>query len=124
MAGLSGNAHHSICSPFALFPSKDEERYYWGFAMWADWYDLLGGPHEGSVELPGGRALVTCVDAGERGGFGIELFSPLLERAKEMSVRPAGPLYGYLLARTYGEDGSYHRYVEAMLPLADDGERL
>lgn len=122
-AGSFVNAHQAICSPFALFPSRDEGRYYWGFAMRADWYDLLGGPHEGSLELPGGRALVTCVDAGERGRFGIELFSGLMEQAEALGERPAGPLYGYLLARTHGEDGSYHRYMEGMLPLADGEQR-
>lgn len=119
-AGSFVNAHQAISSPFALFPEAGEDRYFWGFAMWADWYDLLGGPHEGSQELPGGRALVTCVDAGDRGGFGAELFAGLLEQAHALGERPAGPLYGYLLARTHGEDGTYHRFVEGMLPLLDE----
>ena len=119
-AGSFVNAHQAICSPFALFPRMDEPRYFWGFVMWAHWYDQLGGPYEGSSLLPGGRALVTCVDAGGRGGFGLDLFSRLIEQARAMGERPAGPLYGYLLARAYGEDGSYHRYVEGMLPLLDD----
>ena len=121
-AGSFVNAHQAICAPFALFPNKDEGLYFWGFVMWADWYDLLGGPREGSLELPGGRALATCFDAGERGGFGVELFSGLVKQAEAIGERPAGPLYGYLVARTFGEDGSYHRYVEGMLPLAQGGE--
>lgn len=59
------------------------------------------------------------MDAGERWGFGQHLFDGLLKEAERLGERMAGPMYGLLLTRTYDESGSYHRYVEAYLPLVD-----
>ena len=119
-SGKFVNGNQSVClPPMAYFPNARAERYFWGFSMRADCYEVLGGPSEGSVRLPGGRALTTCVDAGERWGFGQPLFVDLLNEADRLGEQPAGPLYGYLLTRTYDEAGSYHRYVEACLPLSD-----
>lgn len=119
-AGSFVNRNQAVClPPMAYFPSAREERYYWGFAMAADRYEKLGGPADGYVELPASRVLTTCVDAGERWGFGQALFEGLLNEAARLGERAVGPLYGLLLARTYDESGSYHRYVEAYLPLLD-----
>lgn len=119
-SGKFVNSNQPVClPPMAYFPNAWAEQYFWGFSMRADYYELLGGPSEGSIFLPGGRALTTCVDAGERWGFGQRLFVDLLNEAERLGEQPAGPLYGYLLTRTYDEAGSYHRYVEACLPLRD-----
>lgn len=119
-AGSFVNKNQAVClPPMAYFPDAREERYFWGFAMKADRYERLGGPADGFVELPAGRALTTCVDAGERWGFGQRLFEGLLGEAERLGERPVGPLYGLLLSRTYDASGSYHRYVEAYLPLID-----
>ena len=119
-AGSFVNRNQAVClPPMAYFPDAHEERYFWGFAMTVDRYERLDGPADGYVELPAGRALTTCVDAGERWGFGQKLFEGLLGEAERLGERPAGPLYGLLLSRTYDASGSYHRYVEAYLPLVD-----
>ena len=119
-AGSFVNRNQAVClPPMAYFPDARQERYFWGFAMTDDRYEALGGPADGYVELPAGRALTTCVDAGERWGFGQQLFEDLLKEAERMGTRPAGPLYGLLLSRTYDATGSYHRYVESFLPLFD-----
>lgn len=119
-AGSFVNQNQAVClPPMAYFPDAHEERYFWGFAMTVDHYETLGGPKDGFVELPAYRALTTCVDAGERWGFGQRLFEGLLGEAERLGERPVGPLYGLLLSRTYDASGSYHRYVEAYLPLVD-----
>ncbi len=119
-SGAFANAHQALSIPCAHFPSISDELYYWGFAMLEDWYDELGGPDEGSMTLPAGPALTTCVDAGERWGFGLHLFDGLVAEARRLGKEPLGMLCGYLLTRTYDKDGGYHRYVEAMLPLKAD----
>lgn len=117
-AGRFVNENQAIClPPVAHFPVAQGERYYWGFAMLSDCYIQLGGPEEGYVTLPAGRALTTCVDAGERWNFGQALFQGLLDEAERLGEQPLGMLYGFLLTRTYDEAGGYHRYVEAVLPL-------
>lgn len=117
-AGRFVNRNQPVClPPMAYFPNAREKRYYWGFAMLEERYVSLGGPEEGYVGLPACRALTTCVDAGERWGFGQHLFDGLLKEAERLGERMAGPMYGLLLTRTYDESGSYHRYVEAYLPL-------
>lgn len=117
-AGHFVNENHPVCLPPCVhFPDAYGETYYWGFAMLTENYLALGGPEEGYVTLPAGRALTTCVDAGERWGFGRQLFEGLLEEAERLGEQPLGTIYGLLLARTYDEVGCYHRYVEAVLPL-------
>ena len=117
-AGRFVNENQAIClPPVAHFPVAQGERYYWGLAMLSDRYIQLGGPEEGYVTLPAGRALTTCVDAGERWNFGQALFQGLLDEAERLGEQPLGMLYGFLLTRTYDEAGGYHRYVEAVLPL-------
>lgn len=119
-AGSFANKNQAVClPPMAYFPNAHEERYFWGFAMTVERYERLDGPASGFIELPSGRALSTCVDAGERWGFGQQLFEGLLNEAERLGGHPAGPLYGLLLSRTYDTSGSYHRYVEVYLPLAD-----
>ncbi len=118
-SGAFANANHALSIPCAYFPSIDNELYYWGFAMLGEWYDHMGGPEEGSVSLPSGTVLSTCVDAGERWGFGRHLFDGLVAEAKRLGKKPRGMLCGYLITRTYDKDGRYHRYVEAMLPLEE-----
>jgi len=114
------NANQAVCMPpCAYFPDAWGETYYWGCGMRTNWYLRLGGPPTGFVELPGGRALTTCVDAGERWNFGQALFTDLLNEAERRSERPRGTLWGLLLSRTYDEQGGYHRYIEAILPLED-----
>ena len=117
VSGSFANAHQALSIPCAHFPCIDKELYYWGFAMLEDWYDELGGPGEGSVAVPAGPVLRTCVDAGERWGFGLHLFDGLIAEAHRLGKEPLGSLCGYLLTRAYDKDGGYHRYVEAMLPL-------
>ena len=118
-AGRFVNENQAVCLPPCVnFPSFDSDRYYWGFSMYQDWYRQLDGPGEGVVEMPAARVLTTCVDAGERGGFGLVLFASLIEEARRRGETPTGPIYGFLLARTHDEHGGYHRYVEACLPLA------
>lgn len=117
-AGAFVNANQSVClPPVAYFPDAREPHYFWGHAMLATYYAELEGPTEGTVELPASRVLTTCVDAGERWGFGQHLFAGLLQEAERLGEKPAGPLFGFLLARTYDQDGGYHRYVQACLPL-------
>ena len=118
-SGAFANANLALSIPCAHFPSMDGELYYWGFAMLEEWYDHMGGPEEGSVSIPAGSALLTCVDAGERWGFGRRLFDGLVAEAERLGRKPLGMLCGYLLTRTYDEDGRYHRYVEAVLPLEE-----
>ena len=118
-AGHFVNENQAVClPPCAYFPSHEGDRYYWGFAMYGDWYRELGGPEAGTVSMPEERVLTTCVDAGERWGFGRALFEGLLAEARRRGETPAGPIYGFLLARTHDERGGYHRFVEACLPLA------
>ncbi|MDO4538633.1 MAG: MerR family transcriptional regulator [Coriobacteriales bacterium] len=119
-AGRFVNEHQGVClPPIAYFPSASGEKYYWGFAMFAERYRELGGPEKGCFTLSAGPALSTCVDAGERWGFGQHLFEGLLEEAARRGRVAEGPLYGYLLTRTYDERGGYHRFVQAYLPLAE-----
>ncbi len=113
--------NQAVCMPpCAFLPDAYGKTYYWGFAMRTDRYERLGGPESGFVTLPAGRALVTCVDAGERWSFGQTLFTNLLEEANRRDERPRGMLWGLLLSRTHDEMGGYHRYVEALLPLEDN----
>ncbi|MBQ6524884.1 MAG: MerR family transcriptional regulator [Atopobiaceae bacterium] len=117
-SGRFVNENQAVClPPCAYFPQANDERYYWGFAMFANYYRTLDGPEEGYVTLPSGPALTTCIDAGERWSFGRALFTGLLEEAERRGTRPRGMFFGLLLTRTYDEAGGYHRYVEAALPL-------
>ena len=116
-AGSFANTHHALSIPCAYFPDILQEQYYWGFAFRASCYEELGGPHTGSLLFEGGRALVTCVDAGERWNFGNRLFEAMVSEARTRGETPAGPLYGHLLSRVHDQNRSFHRYIEAVLPL-------
>lgn len=104
---------------FCVFPSLGEDRYFWGYAIRTSENECLERPvpREGGVLLPACKALSTCVDAGERWGFGLALFAGLVAEAERRGLVPAGGIFGALLARTHEENG-YHRYVRAYLPLA------
>ncbi len=112
------NDHRNASASTCWFPRLTDPTYYWGFSMPIDTYASLDGPTEGNlpVVLPGGRALVGYVDAGERGGFGVDLLDPLRDEARRLGEVPRGMAYGRLLARTHETDG-YHRFVEAVLPV-------
>lgn len=112
------NRHAAIMKPFFWFPNETVGHYLWGSAMRLPVYERLGeavGP-QGTVTFGQGRALSTYVDAGERGGFGLPIFEPLVREAAARNLCPRGGIYGTLLARTHEEDG-FHRYVRAFLPV-------
>ena len=98
------NRYASLMAPYFWFPSLGEDHYFWGYAMRSSAYDTLG------VELGEGRverfeatsALVTCVDAGERWGFGLSLFGGACRRGAR--PRPAACGYG-----AWGSGGSRSR---------------
>lgn len=117
-------SHAGITAPYFWFPSAAEDTYYWGFAMRDEVRQGLvaidgndaAKALEGATRIEAGEALVTCVDAGGRWGFGRELFQGLLDEAKRLGLEPVGNLHGILVARTHDEEG-FHRYVRAYLPV-------
>ena len=114
------NRFASLMAPYFWFPSLGEDHYFWGYAMRSSTYDALGVElGEGRVErLEATKALVTCVDAGERWGFGLSLFEGLAAEARARGLRHADTVHGVLVARVH-ENGSYHRYLRAYLPVVD-----
>ena len=113
------NRHAALMKPYFWFPELEEGRYFWGSAMRLPLFEELGeeaGP-AGVARLEPCRALVTCIDAGERWNFGRGLFDGLVDEAVRQGLVPAGGLHGMLVARTHEADG-YHRYVRALLPVA------
>lgn len=114
------NEHMGFCRPLAIFKGG-RDRYYWGFAARADAYKAQGGPASTGAlrRMPATHVLVTWVDAGGRGNFGLHLFEGLFDEARRRGLRVTGDLYCYLLARATDEAG-YHRYIKALLPCAAD----
>lgn len=112
------NRNVSLMKPYFWFPEAGGRRYYWGSAMRLEVYRKLEEEpgNEGVLELPPCRALSTVLDAGERGGFGAELFLGLLDAVAASGHEITGPLHGELLARTHDTAG-FHRYVRAYVPV-------
>lgn len=108
----------SLMSPYFWFPNLASDHYFWGYAMRESTYEALEEEvGAGQVErLEASTALVTCVDAGERWGFGLSLFDGLVAEAKARGLEHVGAVHGVLVARVH-EDGRYHRYLRAYLPL-------
>lgn len=104
--------------PYFWYPRADEDAYYWGFAIRTTVCDELEKELREDVlmHIVPCQALVTCVDAGERGSFGMELFVGLFAEASRRCLEPAGGVQGVLLARVHEKDG-YHRYLRAFLPV-------
>ena len=112
------NRNAALMKPYFWFPVAGERRYFWGSAMRLEAYRELGEEcgREGVVELAPSRTLSTVLDAGDRSGFGADLFSGFVKCAVDDGYTIAGPLHGLLLARTFDSAG-YHRYVRAYLPI-------
>lgn len=111
-------SYAGVTVPYFWYPRANEGSYYWGFAIRTTVCDELGEGLDEDVltRIAPRQALVTCVDAGQRGGFGRELFVDLFEEAARRGLEPAGGIQGVLLARVHEEDG-YHRYLRAFLPV-------
>ena len=79
--------------PYFWFPVAGERRYFWGSAMRLEAYRELGEEcgREGVVELAPSRTLSTVLDAGDRGGFGADLFSGFVKCAVDDGYTIAGP---------------------------------
>ena len=103
------------------FPDLSDGSYFWGFTQESEIFEELGGPKAGRFlfTLPQGRCLASFVDAGDRGGFGLELFCGLVEEARRRGLAVEGSIGGELICRTHEEDG-YHRFIHAWLPLEEE----
>ncbi len=113
------NTHNSIMEPLLWFPSVDENRFFWGYAMTPAVFEEIGSPEvRGLTHVPAGPALATWVDAGERWSVGLGLFEGLFNEATARGLRPRGELCADLVARAHGQDG-YHRYLHAYLPVLE-----
>lgn len=113
------NRHAGLMAPYFLFPEAGVDTYYWGFAMRASVYKKLGENVDDSaiMLLKSRKALMTCIDAGERWSFGQHLFEDLCAEAQRRGLQPTSGPRGVLVARTHDTDG-YHRYVRAYLPIS------
>lgn len=115
-----GNRNAGLMAPYFWFPDISEPHYHWGYAMRASTYEALG-EHVGTghyEQFAGGPALMTYLDAGERGSFSRPLFQGLINEADARGLRYVGAIHGVLVARVH-EGERYHRYLRAYLPLVD-----
>lgn len=111
-------SYAGVTVPYFWFPRADVNDYYWGFAIRTTaCADLGDNLEEGAtMRIAPYQALVTCVDAGERWGFGRGLFDGLLAEAAARGLEPVDGVQGVLLARVHAQDG-YHRYLRVYLPV-------
>lgn len=115
-----GNRNAGLMAPYFWFPDISEPHYHWGYAMRASTYEALG-EHVGTghyEQFAGGPALMTYLDAGERGSFSRPLFQGLINEADARGLRYVGAIHGVLVTRVH-EGERYHRYLRAYLPLVD-----
>ena len=92
------------------------DRNKWAYVLTRSAFDFLGLPEERSFVLESRSFLHTIIDIGEKESLSLDMLKPTIDYLKDKDLSVGGDIIGYLMIRCY-ENGSYHRYVEVMIPV-------
>lgn len=105
---------YMLVSPEDIIEGRDRNR--WAFVVDKKAFDLLGLPEERSFLLEGRSYLHTIIDIGEKESLSIGMLNPVIDHLYKKGLEIQGDIIGYLMIRCH-EKGSFHRYVEIMVPV-------